>query len=99
MSLLVAPSCKRFEKFFAKHSRAHIQIFIAIYIEGREPAALAGFDLDRFQPTLVCLAASPTIRSAIAAYFERHGYERIDEYLKVDAVNWYYTPRRTPPAR
>ena len=73
--------------------------FLSMDIEGSEPEALAGFDIDRFQPKLVCIEASPTIRSAIAAYFESHGYERIEEYLKVDAVNWYYTPRRTPPAR
>jgi hypothetical protein len=34
-----------------------------------------------------------TVRDKIKAYFEAHGYERIDAYLKLDATNWYYRPR------
>jgi len=61
-------------------------------IEGSEPAALRGFDIERFKPELVCIEASKSIRTEIQAYFAAHGYERIDKYLAYDMVNWYYAP-------
>jgi hypothetical protein len=60
-------------------------------IEGHEPKALAGFDIERFRPELVCIEA-PANPEKIAAYFAQHGYVRIEEYLEYDAVNWYFTP-------
>jgi FkbM family methyltransferase len=68
--------------------------FMSMDIELAEPAALAGFDIDRFRPELVCIEAAPQVRDQIASYFEQHGYERIDAYLAHDIVNWYYTPAR-----
>jgi hypothetical protein len=62
-------------------------------IEESEPAALAGFDIDRFQPELVCIEAVEKIRPQIQAYFDAHGYERIERYAPHDAVNWYFTPK------
>jgi hypothetical protein len=62
-------------------------------IEGSEPTALAGFDIERFRPELVVIEAAPDNRAAIAAYFAAHGYERIDAYLEHDAFNWYFRPR------
>ena len=62
-------------------------------IEQAEPAALAGFDIERYRPELVCIEAGESVREAIAAYFDAHGYERIDAYLSYDPVNWYYRPR------
>ncbi|MBW2267699.1 MAG: FkbM family methyltransferase [Deltaproteobacteria bacterium] len=67
--------------------------FLSMDIEQAEPLALAGFDIERFRPALVCIEATESIRKEIAAYFARHGYERIDAYLEWDTVNWYYTPR------
>ena len=69
--------------------------FLSMDIEQAEPAALAGFDIERFRPELVCIEATESVRKAIAAYFDAHGYERIDAYLSYDPVNWYYRPR--PP--
>jgi FkbM family methyltransferase len=66
---------------------------LSMDIEEAEPEALAGFDIERFQPELVCIEAMVTVRDKIKAYFEAHGYERIDAYLKLDATNWYYRPR------
>jgi len=68
--------------------------FLSMDIEQGEPAALAGFDIDRFQPELICIEATRTVREQIAAYFAKHGYERIDEYLEYDILNWYYRPKQ-----
>jgi hypothetical protein len=69
--------------------------FLSLDIEQGEPAALAGFDIERFQPELVCVEASPPVRSQLSEYFERHGYERIDAYVDYD-LNWYF--RRKDPS-
>ena len=68
--------------------------FLSMDIEQGEPAALAGFDIERFLPELVCIEAYAPVRERISAYFESHGYERIDAYLRYDEHNWYYTPGR-----
>jgi hypothetical protein len=67
--------------------------FLSMDIEESEPAALAGFDIDRFRPELVCIEAVDRIQPQLLAYFEKHGYERIERYLERDAVNWYFTPK------
>jgi len=65
---------------------------LSMDIEGHEPEALAGFDIERFAPELVVIEAG-FHRDDLLAYFERHGYERIDRYLAHDEANWYFTPR------
>ncbi len=65
---------------------------LTIDIELWEPKALSGFDIQRFAPELVCVEAHLPIREEIELYFKERGYNRIDQYLLVDAVNWYYTP-------
>jgi FkbM family methyltransferase len=72
--------------------------FLSIDIEESEPPALAGFDIERYKPELVGIEVSASVRDKIAAYFAAHNYERIDEYLKYDTVNWYYRPKRAPVA-
>jgi len=67
--------------------------FVSMDIEESEPPALAGFDIERFRPELECIEASPSIQEAILAYFQAHGYERIDRYLAADSVNGYFQPR------
>ncbi len=70
--------------------------FLSMDIEGGAPKALAGFDIERYRPELVCLEASggdPEYRKGLLDYFERHGYERIDRYLEYDVVNWYFRPK------
>ena len=71
--------------------------FFSIDIEGHEPAALVGFDIDRFQPALVCIEAKPKNREFIVKYFTDHGYERLERYRKYDEVNYYFTPKRRAP--
>ncbi len=65
--------------------------FLSMDIEGAEPAALAGFDIEKYHPELVCIEVVPAHREILAAYFEQHSYERIDE--KRDAINWYLKPK------
>ncbi len=67
--------------------------FLSMDIEGGELKALSGFDIKRFKPELVCIEAAPKFRGKIMGYFTRHGYERIDKYLKYDNVNWYFKPK------
>jgi len=70
--------------------------FLSMDIEQGEPAALAGFEIARFQPRLVCIEATKTVRKSIALYFAEHNYERIPKYLEYDRVNWYYRPKQPP---
>jgi FkbM family methyltransferase len=69
---------------------------LSMDIEGAEPAALAGFEIARFKPKLVCIEAAPRTRKQILDYFQAHGYERIERYLKYDNVNWYFRPVPKP---
>ena len=71
--------------------------FLSMDIEGAEPQALAGFDIQRFKPELVCIEATPSARAEIVAYMTKHGYERIEKYLEHDKVNWYFTPKAKAP--
>lgn len=66
--------------------------FLNMDIEGGEPKALTGFDIDRFRPELICIEASTPVRPFLLDYFGRHGYELIEEYLEYDAFNWYFRP-------
>lgn len=68
--------------------------FLSMDIEGAEPLALAGFDIERYKPKLVCIEMHEGAENdeVVHAYFTEHGYTRIDEYLAYDFANWYYTP-------
>lgn len=67
--------------------------FLSMDIEGFEPLALAGFDIERFRPELACIEIKPATREKILAYFAAHGYRQIEHYLEADPVNYYFTPR------
>jgi FkbM family methyltransferase len=67
--------------------------FLSMDIEGAEPLALAGFDVDRFRPELACVEAKAATREKIVAYFLAHGYEQLERYLKYDKTNFYFTPK------
>jgi hypothetical protein len=66
--------------------------FLSMDIELAEPEALAGFDLRRYAPDLVCIEAHPEVRQAILEYFTRHGYVIVGKYLRIDTTNLYFTP-------
>lgn len=65
--------------------------FLSMDIEGGETAALAGFDIERFKPELVCIEGH---NEAYLDYFLRHNYERIEKYSKYDNLNWYFKPKK-----
>jgi FkbM family methyltransferase len=67
--------------------------FLSLDIEGHEPPALEGFDIDRFHPALACVEAKPANRERLLKYFAGHGYERIERYLAHDLTNWYFSPK------
>lgn len=69
--------------------------FLSMDIEGAEPLALAGFDIERFVPKLVCIEMHEGAKNEdfVHDYFAEHGYERIDEYLPHDFANWYFKPK------
>jgi len=64
--------------------------FMSIDIELWEPKALAGFDIERFRPELVCIEALPQVRQFILDYFTRHGYVVLAKYLRADDQNLYF---------
>jgi FkbM family methyltransferase len=66
--------------------------FLNMDIELAEPQALAGFDINRFRPSLVCIEAHPDVRQQILEYFHRHGYIIVGKYLRVDPYNLYFKP-------
>ncbi len=60
---------------------------LSMDIEGHEPKALAGFDIERFQPDLLVIEGKS---HAVTKYFSDHGYEQIQRYIDFDRVNRYY---------
>ena len=64
--------------------------FLSMDIEGAEPLALAGFEIERFPPQLVCIEAKPRNREKILKYFAEHRYSRIERYLDYDVTNYYF---------
>lgn len=71
--------------------------FLSMDIELAEPKALAGFDIERFRPSLVCIEAHPEVRQQILDYFARHDYVVVGKYLRADDKNLYFSPRTTAP--
>ena len=67
--------------------------FLSMDIEGAEPLALAGFDIERFRPELACIEAKPVNQEPILKYFADHGYEWIERYFQYDEHNYYFTPK------
>jgi len=67
--------------------------FLNMDIELWEPQALAGFDIDKYKPELVCIEAHYQVREQLLPYFLDYGYVRLDQYFLFDQRNWYFTPR------
>jgi FkbM family methyltransferase len=63
---------------------------LSVDVELAEPQVLAGFDVERFRPALVCIEAHPQVRQQILDYFARHGYVVVGKYLRVDVQNLYF---------
>ena len=69
--------------------------FVTIDIELWEPRALAGFDINRYRPDLVCIEAHRQVRDEILDYFTLNHYRRLDQYFLFDQKNWYFVPEDT----
>lgn len=80
------------DDLLAREGVDHIDL-LSMDIEGSEPAALAGFDIERFRPELVLIEARGENEPIVMEYFASHGYERIEAYLAHDPLNWYFRPR------
>ncbi len=66
--------------------------FMSMDIELAEPKALAGFDLAKYRPSLVCIESHAQIRQQILDYFSSGGYRLVGKYLRMDPNNLYFTP-------
>ena len=67
--------------------------FLSMDIELAEPKALAGLDLARFKPALVCVEAHhPEVRQQIVDYFAERRYVTVGKYLRVDEMNLWFMP-------
>jgi len=72
--------------------------FLSVDFESGAPAALAGFDIKRFQPKLVCVEVdraskvNPGSTGLIEAYFRTNGYQRVEKFVPLDPANWYFAP-------
>ena len=66
--------------------------FISMDIELAEPKALAGFDLTRYRPRLVCIEAHPRVRQEILDYFMARQYRLVGKYLRLDVNNLWFVP-------
>jgi FkbM family methyltransferase len=67
--------------------------FVSMDIELAEPKALAGFDIERYQPALVCIESHPQVRQQILDYFAAHRYVLVGRYLRLDPHNLYFVPQ------
>lgn len=74
---------------------------LSMDIEGHEPAALAGFDIERWRPDLVVVEGQVAAERerAIRDYFDRHGYELLERYRPFDRVNRYFALREQHSGR
>ena len=68
---------------------------VSMDIEGHEPKALAGFDIERFQPDLLVIEGQS---EEVLRYMRDHGYERIQRYRAFDRVNSYFRRKRASGA-
>lgn len=66
--------------------------FLSMDIELSEPAALKGFDPERYRPELICVEAHLQVREELLHYFARRGYVPVGRYLRADRANLYFTP-------
>jgi FkbM family methyltransferase len=66
--------------------------FLSMDIELAEPDALAGFSIQRYRPSLVCVEGHLPVRQQILDYFARNGYVVLGKYLRADSQNLWFTP-------
>ena len=67
--------------------------FVSLDIEGSEPEALEGFDIDRYRPELLCVEIQTYTRDRVLGYFTSRGYVPVERYRDHDPVNMYFRRR------
>lgn len=67
--------------------------FVTMDIELWEPHALAGFDIKRYKPDLMCIEAHLPVQKQLLQYFYENGYVQLEQYLLSDKNNWYFAPK------
>jgi FkbM family methyltransferase len=67
--------------------------FLSLDIELWEPHALAGFDIKKYKPALVCVEAHTPVQKQLLQYFAENDYVRLEQYLLLDQNNWYFGPK------
>jgi FkbM family methyltransferase len=73
--------------------------FLSLDIETGEPAALAGFDIRKHAPDLVCVEMQHDVAPRIREYFAKNDYEEIARYVPLDPLNGWFAPKRARPNR
>lgn len=63
--------------------------FVSIDVEGHQAKVLAGFDVQRWKPELVCIEDDGELS---IPWFKERGYAPIERYRARDIVNWYFAP-------
>ena len=63
---------------------------LSIDVELAEPKVLAGFNIDKFKPGLVCIEDHKEVRQQILDYFSDHRYVVVGRYLRADTKNLYF---------
>jgi len=63
--------------------------FLSIDVEWHQEPVLAGFDLERWRPELVCIEDDGGFS---VPWFKERGYLPIERYRARDIVNWYFAP-------
>lgn len=74
--------------------------FLSMDIEGGAPKALAGFDIAKYKPELICIesgGSNKEYNAGLVKYFADRGYQRIGRYMRHDWVNWYFHPTSSDP--
>lgn len=78
---------------FAKYGIKEID-FLSIDVELSEIEVLAGFDIEKYRPKLVCIEAHSPVQKEIHAYFKAHHYVKSEKYSYLDHLNVYYIPAK-----
>jgi len=68
---------------------------LSVDVELAEPKVLAGFEITKFQPALVCIEGHPQVRQQILDYFAANRYVLVGKYLRVDLHNLYFARAKT----
>ena len=73
--------------------------FLSMDIEQGEPAALAGFDINRWKVQLVCIEMQTSVAPIIREYMKKHGYVDVKRNAPLDKINTYFAPADSPRLR